>query len=276
MCLIRQMNTLNERAAEQIEYVEPYAYGDESRRQWDMLGQTHPCDEANTGIPGTAEMGLNTHQRLWIYFNGIFDEEDAFERRWNVGQFVASAFNAKGVKKASKKVKSKLDDIEERRQIIYEGKGDVTFDQQGRIEVVSESPDELIDQMERTIEGKKDFHDRVVEAYEKRIREQHQKKQQRRQQAREAMEAKQRKMQRREADDEADLDPYDAYDPEEVEQLQQEERQRIEESQEDRDPNPHRRDRVADRYEEYGVIPDRDEDLDEAYRHPFRDDNDEV
>ena len=114
-----------------------------------------------TGIAGTDHLGLSSHQVAWVWLNEEEDERLRSEEQWSFSKFIASASNAKGVKKLDGKDKARLKRIKEERQRIIAGES-----YQGPQRIEPHSVKELKKQLVADLEGTKDLHDRIIDAYE--------------------------------------------------------------------------------------------------------------
>lgn len=169
--IIISLRHLNEKAVEEINHVEPYSYGDVSRNHW-LSKKGEPLNDPSvTGIEGTDKIGMNSHQESWSALNRAEDQKEEFDRGWELAAFQASAWNSDGVQKVRKKRDKKMEEEEARREALYESRGQRDIDtSKKRIHILRESPEELLDEMERNNRGEEDFHDKVVNKYEGEIR----------------------------------------------------------------------------------------------------------
>lgn len=165
------LGILNRRASNKVDLVEPYSYGMVSRHKWKSMKGTPPNDERITGIEGTEKLGLNTHQNLWVSLNRKKDREEEADIQWEMSAFTASAFAPDGVEKIKKK--KRRDEKKQQREelMLYKSKGNRKLPDQGRIHVINESQEDLLDQIERQNRGEKDWHDMMIDQHEERIRE---------------------------------------------------------------------------------------------------------
>jgi hypothetical protein len=169
---------------------EPYCYEEYSRSAWRLSGRQVPNHDAYTGIPGSSRIGMNSIQRMWLAFNLAEDDRQAFLQRWQAAKLTASATSPKGIKKLNQSDERIHKRETERRRksiarmvetILY---GDQAATDLGGMTVLvrgeavevhrvrePESPNELVDEMRRWVEGDQDWHDLVVDTYKDRIRE---------------------------------------------------------------------------------------------------------
>ena len=171
--------TLNETASELLAQVKPYSYGFESEQMWQTTQNLPLTSTSISGVNGTEQIGLNYHQKIWLYLQRMIEIEDQFNRDYDLFAFVASATNPKGTKKAIKKHDKQRQEREEERDQIYEAQNNNPLKERaGQLWVSNESEKDLIEELERSLDGQKDFHDQVVEAYERRAAEGFKKKKQ--------------------------------------------------------------------------------------------------
>lgn len=170
--LLTSIQYLNSQAVEEVEHVEPYSFGDPSRSQWLSRKESEINSPRYTGIEGTEKLGLNMHQETWVAINRSEDRRDKFNDEWELAAFQASAWNSEGVEKVRNKKKREEKKKRKRREALYKTKGASDIQEGKReIHIQRESPEELLEQMERDNEGIKDFHDKVVEQHEEEIRQ---------------------------------------------------------------------------------------------------------
>lgn len=226
--LLRRLSRLNHRATETIEKIEAYSFGASSRQNWYAYRGCTLNDQRVTGICGTENLGVNYHQKLWIFHNTTEDIQQEYERDRELAKFQASVHAPKGIKRIDAKDRDRRRKDERRKESLYmgEGKSAVTSEgPNGEIKVSDESVDDLLVQMKRSIEGQKDFHDHVIEAHEARIRAQYEAERQQRRARREEA----RKRREAQLDGVRSKDPFLFYDEEEVqEKVAQQQRRKSE------------------------------------------------
>lgn len=174
--------SLWERSQKSMEAITAFCYEDKSRLLWRQLNGTLPNDERITGLPGTSRIGMNYFQRMWVAFNQTEDQRQKDEARWNHTKFVASVHNPKYVKKVESRDKSRLTQIEKIRQqemdyFYYRKIGvldeDDTLLAGGQLSSRVKTVEDLANEYQRWVTQDWDEHDRVVEAYKQRIRDQY-------------------------------------------------------------------------------------------------------
>lgn len=145
----------------ELRRLEAYSYEPSSRHTWASYRGHTPNNPMLTGIQGTEHLGLNSHQRAWVYLNTEEDERLVAEQQWGYAKFVASAANSKGVKKIDQKDKARLKRLKEDRERIRAGE-----EYTGEVRIENRTVTDLHAQLEADIMGKKDLHDQIVDAYE--------------------------------------------------------------------------------------------------------------
>jgi hypothetical protein len=254
--IIISLTHLNKQAIEEIDHVEPYSYGDKSRSNWILMEDKKINDPAVTGIQGTDRLGLNSHQQMWISLNKVEDKREKYERDWEIAAFQASAWNSEGIKKARRKKEDKAKERKRKREKIYKtkGKSDIEEDKK-EIHLVQESPQELLDQMERDNEGVKDYHDKVVEEHERQIREEvieEEKNWQKKKQ--EARKKRQEKM-----SDVSSDDPFVVFDKDDAEEYsQKQEMQREHHKEEGNYTDRSDFERRVEQFQKWGIVEGKD------------------
>jgi hypothetical protein len=161
------LSDLNTRAAESARLVEAYSYEELSRQNWLAYRGTAMNSTQITGIEGTQNLGLNTVQRLWTVLNRIEDTRQEREVYWDYAKFVGSCFNGTGVRAVDGKDQSRREREREMRETIRTG-GTGT---DGVMKIAANSVPELMDQLERSLKGEKDWHDTVISGWENKLRE---------------------------------------------------------------------------------------------------------
>ena len=159
--LLREILYLQRALDSSLKRLEAYSYEPESRHHWSAYRGHRVNDPLLTGVPGTGALGLNTHQVAWVYLNTEEDDRVASEEQWMYAKFVASAANAKGVKKVEEKDRNRLKKLHEIREQIRKGEEYV-----GPIRVEVTTAADLRSQLLADVDGKKDLHDRIIEEYE--------------------------------------------------------------------------------------------------------------
>jgi len=188
--VVENLSALNERASRLFPLVEPYSYENRSRYKWlQVKGQ--PINASScTGIPGTDDLGMNYCQQVWTAMNNIQDLRDSMEKDWSHAKFIGSCFAGKSIRSIDEKDKMRHEkervDREEAKMLALHaylnrlaGAPDPTETVRlpdGRQADVAkrfraDSVEELADQLSAALSGEKDFHDTVVEARERGLRD---------------------------------------------------------------------------------------------------------
>lgn len=164
--LLRELLILQRAQDTALLNLEAYSYTGESRHNWGAYRGQIICDSRLTGVAGTDTLGLNTHQTAWVYLNQQEDIRLEAEQQWAFVKFVASASNPKGVKKIDSQDKARQKKLREDRDRVIQGN---LYKGPHRIE--PKTVDDLHRQLRADLEGTKDLHDRIIEAYETSIAE---------------------------------------------------------------------------------------------------------
>lgn len=181
--MVRYLSEVNRRAAVAVYLTEAYAMETISRYRWLQLSGTDLTSVAATGIDGTQRLGMNTAQQVWRAINVIEDRNERYEREWEHAKFVGSCFAGKGIQKVyNQDTRRRRQEREDRmtrkdkvlRQwVLGETPQDGVIKGPGFVMSVPRTVEELTVQLEKDIRGEKDWHDRVVEEHEGRIRAGH-------------------------------------------------------------------------------------------------------
>ena len=201
-------NNLNEKASASLRNVQGYAYGPASRQMWYMLKGTNLCDPMITGVTGTDTIGLNMHQRLWAYFNHSEDEDTQYLQMYSLTKFIVSPHAPKDVKRIDGEDKKRMRTREGRRKALYEGADPNLVTEDNQIRISDETAEELLEQMERTVRGEKDFHDMVIEEHRKKVRDAYIKQREEAQRRSEIAKKKRREQFMREHEESINLEGY--------------------------------------------------------------------
>lgn len=174
---VRYMSEINRRANRAVILVEPYVMENRSRMRWVQVKGLDLSATAITGFEGSQTLGLNWGQLTWRALNHLEDTRENAEREWENAKFVASAMAGKGMQKIysadkRRRQEARTEQIERREKVLrYALLNEAIEDQkaQGNV-IVARSVAELTDQLERDLKGEKDWHDRVIEEHENRVR----------------------------------------------------------------------------------------------------------
>lgn len=188
--IIENLSALNEKASRLFPLVEPYSYESRSRYRWlQMKGQPIHSPMC-TGIPGTDVLGMNYCQQVWTAMNNIQDLREIMEREWSNAKFIGSCFAGKSVRSIDEKdkmrhEKERVEREENKMKVLHaylnriSGAPDppeiVTLPDGRMAEVTkrfrADSVEELAEQLSASLSGEKDYHDAIVEAKERELRE---------------------------------------------------------------------------------------------------------
>ena len=178
--VVRHMGELNRRASRAVVLSEAYATETVSRYRWGQYRALNLMDPTVTGVEGTQNLGLNWGQLIWSAWNYYEDRREKSEAEWENAKFIASAFAGKGINQVHSRDKSRrkneLQDRQERKDRILrfallgeDPEKTTTYD--GQTMIVAKTVDQLADQLKRDLKGERDWHDMVVDEYERQARE---------------------------------------------------------------------------------------------------------
>jgi len=187
--VIRHLSELNRRAANATVLTEAYAMETYSRYRWAQLFGLDLSLPAVTGIAGTDQLGLNWPQLTWRALNHFEDLGVTQEREWENAKFVGSCMAGKGVQKVynqdrdrhRKEAEERIARKDKLLRHVLEGipMDDGKTVRNGQVVNLAQTVEQLAEQLDRSLRGEKDWHDKVVEEHETRVRDQiEQKKQQ--------------------------------------------------------------------------------------------------
>jgi hypothetical protein len=177
--VVIELGDLNRRANRATTLTEAYAMENASRLRWAQLRGLDLASSSVTGIEGTDKLGLNWAQLTWRAINYYEDQRDNAEREWENAKFVASAMAGKGMQKVHnddrRRKEQERNAKQERKDRLFRyallGESlDVTVEKGTPIRV-ARSVEELATQLERDLKGEKDWHDRVVDEHDRKVRE---------------------------------------------------------------------------------------------------------
>ena len=195
--IIRHLSELNRRTVVATTLTEAYATENYSRYRWSQVAGLDLMSPALTGIGGTDRLGLNYAQLTWRSINYWEDMFEQSEREWENAKFVGSCFAGKGIQKVynhdvDRRRKRKEDIIARKDQVLrlaLFGEEPNDKKQQGHAVVLAaRTTEELAGQLEHDLRGEKDWHDQVIEAYDRLHRDTFQQQQERIKQLSEAHE----------------------------------------------------------------------------------------
>lgn len=165
--LLGVVTKLNRDAYLAVDLIENYCCGEKSRQQW-IMSKGYPLIGI-TGFHGVEGLGMNTHQRLWVYYNTEEDKNEGFLQKYTLAKFMAGPHAPKEIQKINAADSQRTMEREKKRKARYRGHD--YEDGEIEIRVIDESPEELLDQFERSIHGQKDLHDLAIERHQKAIQD---------------------------------------------------------------------------------------------------------
>ncbi len=169
--ILEELTALRETALSSSDCIEGFSYTDRSRRIWKHTFNGFPNRVEFTGIPGTSKMGLNIFQENWILINKMLDDESQYNSDFSRSLFVASASNPKGVRSVRTKFESNLELTAKRREKL--AKLGSIKKQEWTPEKWSapvDTAEELVAELMRQMEGKKDKHDKFIDQHMERLK----------------------------------------------------------------------------------------------------------
>lgn len=166
---LQMLNVLNERSIQELNKLVPYTYGQRSKILWNAYKDNLLCSSHITGIKGTEMLGLNEAQKTWVYLNRMEDQHSIFELNYDLAKFIVSP-HTKEIKKINEQESQRKREEAAKKIRIHETGIDEGWDGGRENQLVDQSVEELMSQMQRTLAGEKDFHDLVVKEHEDRIR----------------------------------------------------------------------------------------------------------
>jgi hypothetical protein len=175
--IIRHLSEINRRSNRAVILTEAFAIETLSRLRWAQTQGVDLTSMAVTGIQGTQSLGMNWAQLTWRAVNHYEDLREQAEREWENAKFVASAMAGKGMSRVHsqdkrRRKREREERIERRDKILrFALLGESMEKQKGAPVLVARTVEELQSQLEKDLKGEKDWHDMVVDAHEKRARE---------------------------------------------------------------------------------------------------------
>lgn len=182
--VIRYLSEINRRAYRAVILTEAFSFEGVSRLRWAQLQTSDLTSTAVTGIQGTETLGMNWAQLTWRALNHYEDLRYRSESDWENAKFVASSMAGKGMNKVNahdrtRREKEREEQIARRDKILRHvllGETAESKKGDGPVMQVAKTVDELADQLQRDLRGEKDWHDQVVEEYERKVREGYERK----------------------------------------------------------------------------------------------------
>ena len=170
--MAEELKTLRVSAEESVDFLEGFSFTDQSRRMWKLMQNNLPSSENLTGIPGTGKLGLNVYQENWILINKMLDDEEEYDRNFSLAILIASATNPKGCRSVgSKHDAQKQNNRERREKMAREGSSEEQKWKPTGWAAPVDTAEELIAELMRQMEGKKDKHDLFIEEHMRKVRE---------------------------------------------------------------------------------------------------------
>jgi uncharacterized protein YeaO (DUF488 family) len=175
--LLISLNSLREETLNCLKCLEGFSYTSISRSTWKALNGHLPCSTEFTGIPGTADLGVNVHQESWVIINKSLDEEELYNKDFSLALMITSASNAKGARTIRGQFDSAKKMAEDRRKKL--AKVGFIEKKDWKADGWSASVDtveELVAELDRQMSGVKDRHDLFMEKFMNQTREQAEKR----------------------------------------------------------------------------------------------------
>lgn len=179
--VIRYLSEINRRASNAVLLSECYFTEAYSRYRWAQLKGLDLASPSVTGVAGTEQLGLNWAQLTWRALNFFEDRNEQLERDWDNAKFVGSCLAGKGIQKIYQQdTDRRKKDKEERfsrkdrilRQVLLGEKPVEKLKQlNGAVLTGAHTAEELAEQLEKDLRGEKDWHDKIIEEHETRVRE---------------------------------------------------------------------------------------------------------
>jgi hypothetical protein len=172
--MIDETSLIRNKSYDSLKFLEGFSYTDSSRWRWKTVGGASPNDTVITGISGTSELGINTHQENWVYINRAVDDFDSNNREFELAILVASASNPKGAKQIRGRHDGTIQNVNDRRKKLAQI-GYIDYDAKWTTEgwaAPVDTAEELVAELERQMSGLKDRHDIFMENYLNSMKEQ--------------------------------------------------------------------------------------------------------
>jgi hypothetical protein len=179
--VIRHVSEINRRANNAVVLTEAYFTESYSRFRWAQVRGMDLTSTAVTGVYGTERLGMNWAQQAWRALNYYEDRNEEIDRDWENAKFIGSCMVGKGIQKVyAQDVERRRKDHDDRlarkdkilRQVVLgESMSEKAQNQNGAVMISARTADELAEQVQKDLRGEKDWHDEVVEAQERRIKD---------------------------------------------------------------------------------------------------------
>lgn len=169
--IMKELSDLKNVAFDCANYIEGFSYTEQSRKRW-LFVDGFPNNRIFTGIPGTDFLGLNVYQESWLLINKMLDKEEIYNKDFSLAVLISSASNPKGARGVRGKHDAAVQRVEERRKKLAKKGSHKTqsWSPEGWAAPV-DTAEELVAELMRQMEGKKDKHDLFIDEYMKKLRE---------------------------------------------------------------------------------------------------------
>lgn len=177
------MVDFRERTEIALSLLEPYCFTDNSRMKWMCYKNKLLNDPQISGWKGTEYFSLSSTQQSWITINAVEDARVRYENMNDVGRFVGSVYNPKGMKPLNDEENSRRKQELQRRQklveMVNEKYADRPMEKDGLkqdLQMLSQeerkkmSETALVDELNALMRGEKDDHEKLVEEYERAVK----------------------------------------------------------------------------------------------------------
>ena len=174
--ILTTLSELNRQASDGVRLVEAYAMETLSRLRWVQLYGLDLTSTAVTGVEGSSLLGYNWGQLLWRALNRYQDTREDMDRHWENAKFIGGCFAGKGINKVhNQDRRRKREEIENRiarkdqilrEVVLLEKSPERRVMRDGHVVKSAQTTEELATQLEQSLKGEEDFHDRVVRAVE--------------------------------------------------------------------------------------------------------------
>lgn len=166
--IMEELIQLRDIAFDCVSYVEGFSYTEQSRRRWNISNKLNTFSD----FPGSKNLGMNAYQESWILINRMLDDEETYNKDFSLALLVASASNPKGVRSVRGRHDATIQRTEERRKkLARKGSHEKrAWTPEGWAAPV-DTAEELVAELMRQMDGKKDKHDLFIDDYMKKLRE---------------------------------------------------------------------------------------------------------
>lgn len=168
------------RVREANSFFESFLYEDESRHLWQSLRGGSFSLSHKAGLPGVERLGLSNLQTSWMAWNHLEDVREEQEYQWTLTKIQVSMQSGKAGQKLDARDKVRHGDEKDRRlrahrkawNVFNHGEAEAGGPR-GYVAHAPKTATDLVDEMNRWVAGELDDHDRVVEEYKNRVREEY-------------------------------------------------------------------------------------------------------